>query len=263
MNEFISIIICDLELNIDNLPDVANSEIYYVSPKVKKNHTKFIKSNTVNFIKDYGIGLAAARNMAIKKCDGDYILLWGNELTAKNLNTIIDRAIYCCFSGPNDRAGIAFRTINKEDNTYFEKCLNYRWNKRFKIGASKVIGTPSLWKESVLKVYALDKKCAYSDDTDLCERLLKDGYSVIYSKDCVYENGMGSFDAIKSRFLMYGKSDCQFYRKYSRQWTFFRKLKSWLHPLTCEFLPNVFYLPFYFMIVFFRYSGWIKESRKD
>lgn len=262
MNEFISIIICDLELNLNNLPDVDGSEVYYVSPAVKKNHTKYVNGTNVNFIKDYGIGLAAARNLAIKKCDGDYILLWGNELTANDLNMLIDKAIYCCLSGSRDMAGVAFRTLNKENNTYLERCLNYRWDRRFKPGPSKVIGTPSLWKGSILKKYMLDKKCAYSDDTDLCERLRNDGYSVVYSDDCVYENGMGSFKNIKARFFMYGKSDSQFYRKYSNQWSFLRKVKSWLHPLVCEFIPNIFYMPFYLMIVFFRYSGWIKESKK-
>lgn len=262
MNEFISIIICDLELNLHNLPSVDGSEVYYVSPEVKKNHTKCINGKTVNFIKDYGIGLAAARNMAIKKCDGDYILLWGNELKSKALNDLIDRNVFLYIGGISNVVGVAFRTRNKENNTYLERCLNYRWDHRFKPGPSKVIGTPSLWKASILKKYMLDKKCAYSDDTDLCERLINDGYSVVYSEDCVYENGMGSFDKIKSRFLMYGKSDSQFYCKYSNKWSFLRKVKSWLHPLTCEFIPNFFYMPFYLMIVFFRYSGWIKESKK-
>lgn len=263
MNEFISIIICDLELTLDNLPNVDGSEIYYVSPAVKKNHTKYINGIIVNFIKDYGIGLASARNLAIKKCDGDYILLWGNELTAKALNDLIDRNIFLNLGGISNIAGVAFRTLNKENNTYLERCLNYRWDRRFKPGPSKVIGTPSLWKSSILKKYMLDKTCAYSDDTDLCERLRNDGYSVVYSDDVVYENEMGSFKNIKSRFVMYGKSDCQFYRKYIKQWTFLRKVKSWMHPLVCEFIPNAFYIPFYLMIVFFRYSGWIKESKRD
>ena len=72
---------------------------------------------------------------------------------------------------------------------------------------------------------------------------------------------------------MYGKSDAQFYNKYSHEMKFVRKIKSLLHPVTAEttsvmksnkvkFEKRLYILPFLLMITFYRYIGWIKNRNK-
>lgn len=257
MSEKLSIIITELDLNFNNLPNINDAIIYYVSPNVKRN---IKKSESLYLIKDYGIGVAAARNLAIKKCNGDYILFWGNDIDNSgfqdNIDKIINEIIY------DDLAGAAFLLKEAGNKTYYEKCMNIRWFRRFIPGETNVIGTPSIWKASVLKKYMLNEKCGYSDDTDLAERIFVDGHKIAYSSIRLGEYGQSDYKKIKYRFIMYGKGDCQIFNKHKKEWSFIRKVKSIFHPLICEFIPNIFYMPFYLMIVFFRYSGWIKESKK-
>lgn len=77
---------------------------------------------------------------------------------------------------------------------------------------------------------------------------------------------------------MYGKSDYEYYRKYSLGWKLRRKIKSILHPLQVEFIDPIkrlrsikilYYLPFFFLITLYRYRAYIgfairrgRESRK-
>ena len=51
----------------------------------------------------------------------------------------------------------------------------------------------------------------FSDDTDLCQRLIENDYKVGISKNVTYEIGELKLKEILARWKMYGKSDYQFF----------------------------------------------------
>ena len=47
-----------------------------------------------------------------------------------------------------------------------------------------VIGTPSLWDKNILKKVNYDPNIGACDDTDICYRLGKKGYSFVFLLQC-------------------------------------------------------------------------------
>lgn len=215
---------------------------------------KHYESGNITYLKDYGQGMAFAREIALKKCYTDYICYIGDDniITDANILSSIKEMEF------HNWSGCSLMTRSYKQETYLEKCLNLRYVKRFYPGEKKVIGTPFIFKTKILKKIGFDISVDYCDDTDLCERLRKKGYKVgTVNRICYEISERATFQEIKKRFIMYGYSDWSFYNKYSDEWNFFRKIKSLLHPLICEFIPNLYYFPFYLLIVFYRYRGWL------
>lgn len=219
----------------------------------------------VKIIRDAGKGLASARNKAIsylKKQDKKFkrfhwIMFQGDDNIVYTEE--IDKAIR--YMKDNNFVGVGLKTYTK-DETYLQKAINKRWSKKFKIGRSDVIGTPSIWEWDVIKRYKFDEKCQDADDADLCLRLRRDGLFVGYAPAHCLDLTEENYKTIKSRYLRYGKSDAEYYDKHSIGWDWKRKVKSWCHPLVAEKVLLTFkYWPVYLMLVFFRYIGWIKWSR--
>jgi len=149
---------------------------------------------------------------------------------------------------------------------YFTRSLDMRWQLRFFEGQREVIGTPYIFKANILKKYQFDPKMSWSDDSDLGFNLARDGYKVGYSNVFCWEIGFENLKSILYRFKMYGKSDYEYYRKYSPEWKLKRKIKSLLHPFQVEFIEPLkksknisilYYLPFFFLITLYRYKGYI------
>jgi len=269
VNNDVSVVVCTKNCE-DTIEEVLKSvkknkplEIIMVDADSKDNTRSYAKKYVTQIHRDPGKGLAIARNIGLNKVKGDYIFFIGSD-NIIGKNGILRLKNYL---NSSDYIGVAALTRLKNRNrNFFTRGLSMRWRLRCYEGPREVIGTPYIFKTEILKKYQFDPKMSWSDDSDLAVKLAKDGYKVGYSNIMCWEIGVESLKSIKFRFRMYGKSDYEYYNKYSPTWKLKRKIKSILHPLIAEFidplkrlkgLKRMYYFPFFFLITFYRYKGFI------
>ncbi len=268
-NKDITVIVCtkNCEETIEDvlLSVIKNnpSEIIMVDASSSDKTREIAKKYMTQILTDPGKGLAIARNIGIKEVKTEYIFFIGSDNvigmnTLSKIKKYMNKAKY---------VGAACLTRVKQNRyNYFSRGLDMRWRMRFYEGPREVIGTPYIFKTEILKKYQFDPKMSWSDDSDLAVKLLKDGHKVGYSNIISWEIGFENLKSILFRFRMYGKSDYEYYKKYSPSWTLRRKIRSILHPLKAEFidpikgmksLKGLYYLPFLFLITIYRCRGYI------
>lgn len=214
----------------------------------------------IKIIKQKCNGLANARNEGLKHVNTKYVCMWGsdNMLGIDNIELAIERLEF------NNWVGIGYRTKLYKVNNYIDYCFNFWWRNKIIPGDSKVVGTPVIHKTDILKRFGYNEECTHSDDTDLGERLYYAGYKQGYFSSFCYDISKNKFSDIIDRFMRYGKSDFEFYEMNKKSWSVNRKIKSLLHPLKTEWCGfNLYFIPFYFMIVFIRYFGWAKNYKRN
>ncbi len=250
----LTIICCSLDFDLINYKialNLYNLSAFYklilVCPKESN-----LKIENAIYLKDEKKGLSYARHKALQLVDTNYTLILGDDniLYHSDIKNAILQLI------KNKWVGAGFLTRIIEPKGYLQKVLDYRWQKRFKSGQSHIIGSPMLYKTSILKKF-YDKKSGYCDDTFLADRLKEKGYKQGILDITCYEMGL-NLKQIISRMKMYGKSDKKYWNENYKSWSLKRRVQSLLHPLKCEWLPSLWYIPFYILIVFYRYLGWIK-----
>ena len=229
-----------------------------------KDDTLFIAQHYGCIIKHDGCkGLGNARNIGLKEAKGDYVLYVGadNFLCGINnyYNLIIKQLIKNKWSGIGLRS-MGYNDINKTIDRYFSIGLDLWWMSKIIPGERKVIGTPFLFKRTLLKKYKFNTDLKASDDTDLCERMRKDGLKVGYTEKVMCLDIWMGVKQLINRFKMYGKSDREFFLQHYKKWSIMRMIKSLLHPLS-EFKMikkprDIKYIPFVLFIVFWRYVGY-------
>lgn len=268
-NKDVSVIICTKNSE-DTIGEVLKSviknnplEIILVDAKSTDNTRNIAKKYVSKILLDPGKGLAIARNIGLKEVKGKFVLFIGSD------NVIGSKTIIRLKKYMNDYSyiGVAALTRLKNRNrNYFTRGLDMRWKLRFFEGPREVIGTPYIFKTEVLKQYKFDPNMSWSDDSDLGTKLSRNGYKLGYSNVKCWEIGFENLKSILYRFRMYGKSDYEYYNKYSTNWKLKRKIRSILHPFIVEFMEpmiklkgckKLFFLPFLFLITFYRYKGYI------
>ena len=268
-NKDVSVVICTKNSE-DTIEEVLKSvvrnnplEIIVVDADSSDNTRILSKKYVSKILIDPGKGLAIARNIGLKEIKGKYTIFIGSDnvigsKTIIRLKNYMNKYTY---------VGIAALTRLKNRNrNYFTHSLDMRWKLRFFEGPREVIGTPYIFKTDILKKYQFDPVMSWSDDSDLGAKLSKDGYKLGYSNVICWEIGFESLKSILYRFRMYGKSDYEYYHKYSYNWKLKRKIRSFLHPFIVEFMEpliklksfkKLYYFPFFFFITFYRYKGYI------
>ncbi len=272
----VTVVVCTRN-NKEYIAQVLNSiliekpkEVIVVDGNSTDGTKEILSTLPVKILTDPGKGLALARKIALENVQTKYILYVGDDNIIKH-GSILKLKNYMI---SHDWVGAAFQTrIMDADSNYWSYCANWRWIVRFSEGVRSVIGTPQMFETALLKEAGYDENCSVSDDTDIAEKIAKltnkkMGYSDI---EC-YEIGKTGKKETITRFRMYGKSDAQFYAKYSKNWTLGRKWFSICHPIRDELFGPLkkirpYYLrikvfPYFLFITILRYLGWIKESRK-
>ena len=224
----------------------------------------------VKILKDEGIGLGNARNLGLKHVTSEYVYYVGpdNILEKNSIDSLVRYAEEKKWIGVSPLV-----EIHKSNCSYIGKSLNiYRRAKLYE-GQRDIIGTPWLYKSSVLKNYYFNDKMNYSDDTELCSRLSKSNYKIGISNVLSYELGEDNFRELGLRWINYGNSDSEFYQKFKNEWGVYRKLISILSPLKKDFIKIIFsyriyfyekiyILPFLLFIIVIRYQGWINAKQR-
>jgi len=213
-------------------------------------------------INDKRKGLGNARNMGLAEAKGKYIVFVGpdNIMPSGSLKKmIVYLEKYNC-------SIVSAVTALKDTRSYLGWAQNIYRTVKYKPGYKSVVGTPSLFKTAVLRKYQYDPFMKNSDDTDLCERMIKDGHKFAISDALVFEKGFTSLEAVCERWTRYGRGDCLFYKKYFANWSYKRKIQSFCHPLFTDFLipirsagflKGILIAPFLILITFLRYYGWL------
>jgi glycosyltransferase involved in cell wall biosynthesis len=269
INRDTSVIICTKNCE-DSIEKVIISvmknnplEIIVVDAKSTDRTRDIAKKYATKILTDPGKGLAVARNIGLRDAKGEYIFFLGpdNVIGSKSLEKLKKYLLKHKYVGTAALTRVKNRNLN-----YFTRGLDLRWQLRFFEGQREVIGTPYIFKSEILNKYQFDPKMSWSDDSDLAVNLARDGYKVGYSNVLCWEIGFEDIKSILYRFRMYGKSDYEYYHKYSSQWKLKRRIKSLLHPLQAEFIEPLkklksikffYYLPFFFLITLYRYRGYV------
>jgi glycosyltransferase involved in cell wall biosynthesis len=232
-----------------------------------KDDTLFIAQNHgCAIVYDEGKGLGNARNIGLKSASGDYVLYVGpdNNLCGVKdyYNLIISQLIKNKWAGIGLRS-MEYNDINKPIDRYLSLGSDLRWRNKIKPGECNVIGTPFLFKRTLLKKYKFNTELKASDDTELCERMRKDGLKVGYTEKVMCLDIWMGIKALINRFKLYGKSDREYFLQHYKEWGIMRRIKSILHPMS-EFKmirswKDIKYIPFVLFIVFWRYKGYAKK----
>lgn len=232
------------------------------------NTQELAKPYITRLVEDPGLGLAVARNYGLDHATGKYVCNVGpdNALPPRTLELCID------YLNKNNHVGVSTQTVIKNENkSYLSYAMNLYKNARFYPGTRSVIGTPHLFITDVVKKYKFDDTMSWSDDSDLCHRLSKLGYTFGIADTFVYEIGTENIISIKTRWKGYGLSDFEYYMKYSNEWKLKRKIQSLLHPFRSEFYnllvskrlkikEKILIIPFLLLITNLRYTSWIMNA---
>ena len=275
MNEHISvIIICKncadhIEKAIQAALSTDPDEIIIVDGHSTDGTLSIIEKykDRVKLVFDPGKGVALARQTGADNASGDYLFYLGcdNEIdpdAVEKLKAYMDEHDYAL-------AGMLTRI--KDTSKYLAFCNNERWKFKITEGPKSVVGSPFMIKAQVLKEIPFNTTKKFSDDTDLCERIIKAGYQIGYSNVICYESLDNSYEDLKRRFKIYGISDAEVYNAHKDEWTGKRKRQSLLHPYRSEFKvilsgvkgfwTKVKVFPYAVLITGIRYRSWYKNRK--
>lgn len=228
------------------------------------DHSKQIAAGYADLILDDGAkGLANARNMGIDKAETEYIAFAGpdNVMPEGSLKAMIK------YLEDYDCAIVSARTFMLEQSNYIGWAQNIYRKRKYTPGYKDTVGTPVLYKRSVIKKYKYDEFMKNCDDTELCSRMAEDDMLFAISEAFCYETGFDNLHSIIERWTRYGRGDYLFYLKKKDKWNNLRKMQSVVHPIVHDFIlpmkrvrPNEYaVIPFLIIIVILRYYGWLKS----
>jgi glycosyltransferase involved in cell wall biosynthesis len=250
-----------------SLQENGIEEIIVVDAHSEDKTIDLVKKYTNVILNDPREGLGKARNIGIATATKKYVVNVGSDNIMPR-ESIIQMLTYMI---DHNYSGVSAQTFLLESKNYLSFALNLYKQLRYFPGERNVIGTPTLFETKLLIDNPYDAKMTWSDDGDLCTRLAQTGHKFAIADVSVYEIGSEEFSSIVTRWKMYGKSDWETYLKYSPGWTIKRKIKSLLYPLMNELIlplkkakfgDKFAVLPFLLLILFVRYTSWIKWSLK-
>lgn len=218
----------------------------------------------VNFLSVERKGLAFQRNIAVKNSKSEFTAIIDADHRApkQTMENLIIEMIKKKYDG------IEAQILSKFNHGYWDYCMeqNFVLTHNFP-GKRYMIGTPCIYKTSVLKENNFDKKfTGPSDDTDLCYRLIKKNYTLGVGHDVIYQVHRSSFGDFRKKWVWYGKGDAEFV------WYHSERLLSILFHLLVNYpikknikairSKKFFMIPFFLLCSFFRFYGFIKELLK-
>jgi len=169
-------------------------------------------------------GLAFQRQVAVDNAEGKYVGLFDadHRLTEGCLERLaLDLE-------DNGYDGIEAQILSLTNNNYWEWAMEQNFRLVHNVPGPRImIGTPCLYRRSVLQEVRFDPFfTASSDDTDLCYRLVKQGFKLGVGSPTVYQRHRSSFGQVIRKWQWYGKGDAQFFWKHPP-----RRLSIFVHPI--------------------------------
>lgn len=220
-------------------------------------------------VSDHRQGLSVARQLGIDEASNEFVAFISpdNVLSAETLEKLVT-----ALKKDEKIAGVQPVTVLKNPKNYWEKSTKEIFELFLNaVGSVDVIGTPCIFRKKIVSVYRYDPEITKgADDTALCLKLINAGFKLERVDAVSWEEQKSSFRDFFARWKFYGQGDAQFYRKYSPEWRFSRKLKSLFHPfrkyvwrgLGMSLKKGKIALwPALLIAVFARYYGWVRARK--
>ena len=165
-------------------------------------------------------GLAYQRQYAIDHAEGKYVGIFDadHRLQPGCLDTLVKEL------ETNGYDGIEAQILSLHNSNYWEWAMEQNFRLTHNIPGPRImIGTPCLYRRDVLTKVRFDPFfTAANDDTDLCYRLVREGYKLGVGTPVVYQKHRSSFRQVVRKWQWYGKGDAQFFWKHpGRRWSIF------------------------------------------
>lgn len=209
-------------------------------------------------------GLAYQRNLAVEATKSKYVALLDadHRVSPEVLDVLITELEKYKYTGIEAQ-------IKSENNlNYWDTGmeLNFEISHNFP-GARRMIGTPCIYRTEVLKKINYNKKIlGPSDDTDLCYRLVKNGYTLGVGTPVVYQIHRSTFKSFVKKWIWYGTGDAQFIIEHPER--FFSIIKHQIYTYTIKKSlsavsnKKIKYIPFFVMCGLLRFVGMLIEFIK-
>lgn len=223
------------------------------------------KNKGCKVVSDKGRGLSYARNLGAREAKGKFILYVGpdNILPANFINDLLN------LFAESKYVAASVMTRVKDPLNFWDKGLDLRWQfLNRKLDEIKVVGTPSIYRKSILEKISFSKENIIAcDDTYLSNKLIKAGFLIGLLPILVYDNNGHNFKSTWSRFRWYGEGDYEFFKIMKKNWKLKRKIKSLLHPfnqtieysILCIKRREYLYVFWFIYIFFARYWGCLRK----
>lgn len=272
MEKQISVVICNknslgyLKKSVPAIKKSGVKELIVIDGCSTDGSLDFLKKQKVRIISDNGKGLSYSRGLGIKNSRGKYIFVAGpDDICQRNFF----KKLLLQFKKSNlDAATILIRV--KKKVTYWDECFNFWFKYIRKVGPSKSIGTPTLYKRNLFKYVNYKTSQMVCDDTYISEKLIEKNFKLGVLKLTIDQINNNKFKDLYRKFYDYGKSDCDYYLINRRKFSFGQKIRTIYHPfkhffnclIIIIFSLKIKFLPFIFISTFIRYKGFAEYMNK-
>ena len=268
-----SVVICNrnslkyLKKTIPLIKKISFKEIIIIDGNSTDGSKDFIKKNKIKIVSDKNKGLTYARRLGTEIAQGKYLFFLGPD---DKCNKNFINQLMKSFVNSNYDAATPMIKI-KNPKTYWDKSINFYLENIRTPGYSKVIGTPTIFKKYLFKHVQYKSKYDGCDDTWISNQLLKKNFKIgVLNVTCDQANE-NSFKDLSNKFILYGRSDINYMRLNSKNFGIMEKLLTFTKPLKQFFkylliilkFFKLEFLPFIFIMLFYRYYGLVKSSMSN
>lgn len=211
------------------------------------------------------LGLAHARNVGTGASQGPLVLHAGpdNVMPGATLDAMLEALRGDDLVSCTTRLG--------EVRSYLDRAHDLA-KRRLPVGPIvTAVGTPYVARRELYERFPFDVAMRHADDKDLCGRLLDAGLTIRRCPEACLEYGFTTWADLRERWTRWGSGDAQFYAKMRGGWTWRRRLRSRLRPITAEVIEparvlgparTLYTLPFLLSACTLRWWGWQVEARR-
>ena len=264
----LSILVCNknslkfLRKSIPEYKKIKVKELIVVDGNSTDGSLEYLKEKKIKTISDSGKGLSFSRQLGIDNSNGKIIFMAGPDDICDKY--FLEDSLNKFLISKYDAATVYLKIFNPQ--TYWDFSLNFWFSYiRNKKQSIKVLGTPTYFKRKVFDIIKYDSKTIGCDDTDISKKLIQKNYKIGVLENYCDQINENNFNDVKKKFLLYGKSDINFYRLNNKN--FANLFKTLFHPLRHLLRFSVFlilrmefkYLPFIFVATIYRYFGILKK----
>lgn len=157
-------------------------------------------------------GLSSQRNKCVEEARNPLVALFdADHRPDPDTLTVLARELE-----ENGADGIEAQILSEGNSGYWDWAMEMNFVLTHNVpGPRFMIGTPCLYRAQVLKEVPFDEFfTGPSDDTDLCYRLVRAGYSLRVGTAIVRQVHRTSFKEFRRKWLWYGTGDVQFMWKH-------------------------------------------------
>jgi len=269
----ISVVICNknsiyfLKKTIPIYKKIKLGELMVIDGKSKDESINYLKKEKVRIISDYGKGLSYSRKIGVKNSTKKFIFIAGPD-------DICDEKFFkklCNKFKKNNFEAASFLLKIKKPITYWDKGLNFYFDYIRKPGASKVIGTPTIFNKNIFKKIKYNNKTFGCDDTDISEQMMYNNFKIGILNIVCDQGNQNFLKNISDKFKLYGISDFNYYKFKNKKFNLKNLLITYTRPLKhiiiLLFLSLRFFKPelilFIIIITICRYKGLIGQIFKN